>query len=179
MTLFRVYFRHLLRVIPARSVRFLFLLAFSRTKTFTLHAVYEDFIVKLPFQFAKTCPYLFIPHVCHVSLKHVLLRCYLCNRFNWKHFVPVKTRKFIFSLISYLFLFHIEYYVRAGNSYESVPTSIKIVQSQQWKHQEYEWNLFKVNNKDTRVTYSRYILSFCKNLRSRVMSASFLKHTPF
>ena len=171
MTLFRVYFRHLLRVIPARSVRFLFLLAFSRTKTFTLHAVYEDFIVKLPFQFAKTCPYLFIPHVCHVFLKHVLLRCYLCNRFNWKHFVPVKTRKFIFSLISYLFLFHIEYYVRAGNSYESVPTSIKIVQSQQWKHQETK-NMSKICSKLTIKTpewriydiYSLFVRTFGRGL---------------
>ena len=32
------------------------------------------------------------------------------------------------------------------------PTGILLVQSQQWKHQNNVWNLFKVNNRDTRTT---------------------------
>ena len=34
-----------------------------------------------------------------------------------------------------------------------------LVQSQQWKHQNNAWNLFKVNNKDTRTTSLVVLLS--------------------
>ena len=46
----------------------------------------------------------------------------------------------------------------------AIPNRYLLVQSQQWKHQKSVWNMFKVNNKETRTTYMKpsgtFIVSF-------------------
>ena len=52
--------------------------------------------------------------------------------------------------LSIIYIQHLHHYFCIGIRYE--PNRYLLVQSQQWKHQNNLWILFKVNNKDTKIT---------------------------